>query len=74
MTCSTIFSPTVNDTMDIPGNVRSAIPQAPVLAPQAPAVRKTAVPFKGSFPLQLHKYSPYTKMMKKNMIERAKAG
>lgn len=66
-----ICSPTVNNTMDIPGTARSAIPQAPVLAPQAPAVRKAAVPFKGSFPLQLHKYSPYTKLMKKNMIANA---
>lgn len=54
--------------MDFSGTARSAIPQAPAPVPQAPAVRKTAVPFKGSFPLQLHKYSPYTKLMKKGMI------
>jgi len=70
-TAHTFSSPTVNNTMDIPGTVRSAIPQAPVLAPQAPAVRKAAIPFKGSFPLQLHKYSPYSKLMKKNMIANA---
>ncbi|XP_078359625.1 uncharacterized protein LOC144644082 isoform X4 [Oculina patagonica] len=66
-----LSNPLVNNTMDIPGTARSAIPQAPAFAPQAPAVRKSAAPFKGSFPLQLHKYSPYTKLMKKNMIANA---
>ena len=65
---------TVNNTADLQGTLRSAIPQAHVPAPQAPAIRKSAVPFRGSFPLQLHKYSPYSKLMKKNMIEKAKAG
>ncbi|XP_027047022.1 uncharacterized protein LOC113674731 isoform X3 [Pocillopora damicornis] len=67
-------NPLVNNTADLQGTLRSAIPQAPVPAPQAPAIRKSAVPFRGSFPLQLHKYSPYSKLMKKNMIEKAKAG
>jgi len=51
----------VNNTMDVPGTARSAIPQAP-------AVPKAAIPYKSSFPLQLHKYSPYSKLMRKNMI------
>ncbi|XP_022799604.1 uncharacterized protein LOC111337536 isoform X3 [Stylophora pistillata] len=67
-------NPLVNNTADIQGALRSAISQAPVPALQAPAVRKSAVPYRGSFPLQLHKYSPYSKLMKKNMIEKAKAG
>ena len=63
--------------MDIPGSVRSSIPQAPVLSPQVPAVRKAtiaAAPFKGSFPLQLHKYSPYAKLLKKGLVPKPGAG
>lgn len=70
-------NPLGNNTMDIPGTVRSAIPQAPVLSPQVPAVRKATVaqlPFKGSFPLQLHKYSPYTKLLKKGLVPGPGAG
>ncbi|XP_067038773.1 uncharacterized protein [Acropora muricata] len=60
-----------------PEDVRSAIPQAPMLSPQAPAVRKSAVaqvPFKGSFPLQLHKYSPYAKLLKKGLVPKPGPG
>lgn len=63
--------------MDIPGTVRSSIPQAPVLLPQVPAVRKATIahiPFKGSFPLQLHKYSPYAKLLKKGMVPKPGTG
>lgn len=72
-----MFIPLVNDTMDIAGTVRSGIPQAPVLSPQSPAVPKATVaqiPYKGSFPLRLHKYSPYTKLLKKGLVPKPGPG
>lgn len=72
-----LSNPFVKSTADFPGVVRSSIPQAPVLSPQAPAVRKATlpqVPFKGSFPLQLHKYSPYTKLLKKGLVPKPEPG
>lgn len=63
--------------MDIAGTVRSGIPQTPVLSPQSPAVPKATVaqiPYKGSFPLQLHKYSPYTKLLKKGLVPKPGPG
>ena len=62
--------------MEIPGTARSTIPEEPIV-PQASAVAKSApasIPYKGSFPLQLHKYLPSTKLIKKNIIGGETAG
>lgn len=68
---------TENNKMDAEGAVRSSILQAPVLAPQVPAVQKSTVaqtPYKGSFPLRLHKYSPYAKLLKKGLVPKPGTG
>lgn len=73
---SNTFS-TDNNKMDTEGQVRSSIPQAPVLPPQVPAVQKSTVaqlPYKGSFPLRLHKYSPYAKLLKKGLVPKPGTG